>query len=139
MAGLIDTSVFIALERQGGYLEVLDVATLGEPIALASITASELLVGVHRARSAAKRRYRLDFVEAILRRVPVMPFDAAAAETHARLSVYLSAIGQPIGPNDLLIASTALTLGYELLTHNLGHFRRIPGLHVREPTWQPDS
>ncbi len=132
MARLVDTSVFIAVGRLGGHLQDLDSIKAGEPIALAAITASELLIGVHKSASRRKRRQRLDFVEAMLRRVPIVPFDSAAAEVHARLSVDLAAVGQPIGPNDLLIAATALTHGYVLLTHNIRHFRRVPGLHVVE-------
>jgi tRNA(fMet)-specific endonuclease VapC len=132
MARLIDTSVFIELERRGEHLDDLDALAMGLPIALASISASELLIGVHRASSAQRRRRRLEFVETVLSRVPIVPFDERAAETHARLSVELDAIGQPTGPNDLLIAATALTFGYELITHNIRHFRRVPGLPVRE-------
>ncbi len=57
MARLIDSSVFIDLERRGGTIGDLDAILLGEPFALASITASELLVGVHRA-DAGRRRGR---------------------------------------------------------------------------------
>ncbi len=122
MARLIDTSVFIELERKGLFLATLEAMASPEPIALASITASELLIGVHRSASPPRRQRRLEFVEAVLSGVPVVSFDLATAETHARLLVELSAIGQPIGANDLLIAATAITHGYELLTHDLRHF-----------------
>jgi len=46
MARLIDTSVFIDLARWGESVRVLDTIFQGEPFALASITASELLVGI---------------------------------------------------------------------------------------------
>jgi predicted nucleic acid-binding protein len=47
----------------------------------------------------------------------------------------LAAAGQLIGDRDLLIAATALTHGYDLLTNNLRDFARVPGLRVRQPTW----
>ena len=56
MAQLIDTSVFIALERQQLDLDVLVRMFPEEPIALAAITASELLAGVSYADSDERRQ-----------------------------------------------------------------------------------
>lgn len=130
MARLIDTSVFIDLVRRGESIRALDTIVQGEPIALASITASELLVGVHRSDPGRHRERQLDYVETLLREFPVLAFDLDTARTHAQLSNGLAAIGQPIGANDLLIAATALTRGFSVLTHNLRHFERVPGLVV---------
>jgi tRNA(fMet)-specific endonuclease VapC len=52
---LIDTSVFIAAERGQLDLDTIITAHQGEPVALAAITASELLHGVHRARTSEQR------------------------------------------------------------------------------------
>ena len=56
MAQLIDTSVFIALERQQLDLDVLARIFPDEPVALAAITASELLAGVHYAGTEERRK-----------------------------------------------------------------------------------
>ena len=135
MARLIDASVFVELERRGQPVATLGADLGGEADALAAITASELLAGVNRAVSSAHRRRRERFIEGILERLPIIPFDLPVARTHARLAAELAAAGQPIGANDLLIAATALTHGYALLTHNLRDFRRVPGLVVRQPGW----
>lgn len=135
MARLIDTSVWIALERRGESLSALDEVTNGEPFALASITASELLVGVHRAATQEQRERRLDFVESVLDHVPILPFDLVAARAHAQVIVTLSAVGRAIGSNDSQIAAIALASGYVLLTHNLRHFERVPGLVAQRPDW----
>ena len=47
----------------------------------------------------------------------------------------LSRTGQMIGANDLLIAATALTYGYDVMTHNVRDFEKVPGLDVRRPDW----
>jgi tRNA(fMet)-specific endonuclease VapC len=135
MARLIDTSVFIDLARRGESVRVLDTILQGEPFALASITASELLVGVYRSAPGHHRERQLDYVETLLREVPALAFDLDIARTHAQLANGLAAIGQSIGANDLLIAATALTRGYSVLTHNLRHFERVPGLVVNAPAW----
>ncbi len=135
MARLIDSSVFIDLERRGGTIGDLDAILLGEPFALASITASELLVGVHRADAGRRRGRRLNFVEKVLSEVPVVIFDLVTARTHARIAADLAAAGLPNGSNDLLIAATAIARGYSVLTFNMREFQRVPGLVEDAPSW----
>ena len=135
MAVLIDSSVFIGVERRGFPPEDATALAAGEEAALASVTASELLAGVHRADSPARRPRREAFVEAILELIPVLPFDLRVARTHAQVWTQLTAAGRPIGAHDLLIAATALAHGYAVLTENLRDFQRVPGLVVRQPSW----
>jgi len=135
MARLIDTSVFVDMERQNRPLSEIDMVLAAESIGVASITASELLLGVHRAASAGQRRRRLIYVEAVLDSFPVIAFDLDMARTHARLSADLTASGKSIGVHDLLIAATALTIGYGLMTLNRRHFDLVPRLDVSEPGW----
>jgi predicted nucleic acid-binding protein len=134
MARLIDTGVFIEWERQARPFTDFPGA-VGEPFAMASISASELLAGVLRAVPGARRAQREGFVEVVLARVPALPFDLAVARVHARLAADLTATGRSVGGHDLLIAATAVAHGYDLLTPNLRHFERVPGLTARLPTW----
>lgn len=136
MAQLIDTSVFIALERRRESLGALAIAVPDEPVALASITASELLAGAHRADTQERRLRRQAFVEAILEVITVIPFDLRIARIHAQIWSQLMASGQTIGAHDLLIAATALSHGYAVLTDNTREFHRVTGLEVRQPKWQ---
>jgi predicted nucleic acid-binding protein len=135
MAQLIDASVIVRMERQGRTLQDLAALVPDEPIALASITASELLVGVHRAATPERRLQRERFVEALLAHVPTLPFNLVVARIHARLWAQLAEAGQLIGPHDLLIAATAVAHGYAVLTENVREFGRIPGLVVRQAAW----
>ena len=105
------------------------------PGALWAITASELLVGVHRTTPIERRRRREAYVEAVLEELVVVPFDLVVARVHARLLARLLDAGQAIGVNDLQIAATALAHGYDLLTLNLRDFERVPGIVVRRPSW----
>lgn len=135
MAQLIDSSVFIALERQDRPASAFAALAPSEPIAMSCITASELLVGVHHAAPAARRTRREAYVEALLARIPIVALDLRVARTHAYVWAHLTAQGQMIGAHDLLIASTALAHGYDLLTDNVREFARVPGLIVRRPVW----
>ena len=127
MGILIDSSVFIASERGKLDLNAVLEQRAAEDVAIAAITASELLHGVARA-GATHRPRREAFVEQVLAVFPVIPFDLVAARIHARLSAQLSASGIAAGPHDLLIAATALTAGFAVATRDRRSFPQIPGL-----------
>jgi tRNA(fMet)-specific endonuclease VapC len=61
----------------------------------------------------------------------VLEVTSAVAETYGQLARELRASGKMIGANDLWIGATALCHGYPLVTRNLEHFTRLPGLQVR--------
>ena len=132
MATLIDASVLIAAERGELDLDRLLPAQAGEEVALAAITASELLHGVHRAKRPKDRLRRAAFVEGLLAHVPVLAFDLVVARVHARLWAELASKGRMVGAHDLLVGATALATGGRVATRNLREFRRIPGLTLVE-------
>jgi len=104
MGTLIDSSILIAGERGQLDLEATFTAYPEEDFALSAITASELLHGIHRAKSAALKNRREAFVEGLLSQFPVFAFDLITARLHARLSAELAAQGTSIGPHDLILA-----------------------------------
>ena len=130
MAALIDSSVFIAGER--GQVELKDLlAALGdEPLALSSVTASELLRGVHSAGTVAQRDRRIAYVEAVVGQITVIAFDLTVARVHAAVSAALSRAGRQLGAHDMMIAATALAYDYRVATRDLRSFPRIPGLET---------
>lgn len=130
MGYLIDSSVFIGLERGRLPLRVLATALPSETVALSVVTVSELLVGAHRARSHAQRLEREAFVEQLLEAFPVLPFDLRCARVHASIGASLTADGRTIGAHDLLIAATALAHAYAVVTLNIRDFDWVPGLRV---------
>ncbi len=132
MAALIDSSVLIAAERAKLALDVLLRDHAEEEIAIAAISASELLHGIHRAATPAQRTRREAFVENILAVVPVVPFDLVTARIHASVWAHLATRGVQVGAHDLLIASTALAIGYDIATRDKRSFPKIPGLKVLE-------
>ncbi|HUB35872.1 MAG TPA: PIN domain-containing protein [Solirubrobacteraceae bacterium] len=140
MGTVLDTTVFIELERAvrkepaERAMEVVGdrlQRRLGshEEVALAAITASELLHGVHRANREHRPR-REAFVEAVLTAFPILPFDLVVARVHARLWATLASSGDDVGAHDRIVAATALAAGWQLASANERHFARIPGLNV---------
>jgi tRNA(fMet)-specific endonuclease VapC len=70
-----------------------------------------------------------DFVK----RLAVLDFDAAAAESFADIRAELERSGKPIGPYDMLIAGHARSWGLTVVSYNRWEFERVPGLRVE--TW----
>jgi predicted nucleic acid-binding protein len=131
VAVLIDTDMLIAMERQSrGGAPYSPPGDPNEPAAIAAITASELFLGVHRAQTDTQRTRRRAFVETILARIPVVPFDLLCARAHADIAAGLIRTGAAIGPHDLLIAATAVAHGFILFTGNVAEFQKVPGLRV---------
>lgn len=130
MGLLIDTSVLIGFER--GRIDLFDTleGREEEELFLSVITASELLHGVHRAKSSEIRARRAAFVESFLERLRILPIDLATARIHAQLWAELASSGNMIGPHDLWLAATAMAHGLAVVTGNLQEFQRVPGLLV---------
>lgn len=128
MGALIDTSVFVRIERGDRAAEERLAAYQG-PVAISAISASELLHGVYRA-GPAHLAARQAFVEQLLASLPVIPFDLIAARTHGRLWADLARAGSMVGERDLLIAATAIANGHDVLTCDARSFPRIPGLRA---------
>lgn len=128
MGLVLDTSILIAAERgKFDFGRFLMAEAPNRPVFLAAITASELLHGVHRA-TGGQRKKREAFVEELLGEIAILPFDIAAARKHAELWATLQKKGAMIGPHDLLIAATCLSLKHEVATLNIKEFEQVRGL-----------
>jgi tRNA(fMet)-specific endonuclease VapC len=130
MGALIDSSVLIAAERGRLDLDTALAAGPDEPVGIAAITASELLHGTHRLSGVRLMQARA-FVELWLGVLPVVPFDLQSAQVHAALAAELGRKGTPMGAHDLMIAATAVQLGYAVATCDRRSFRRVDGLAVQ--------
>lgn len=128
MAGyLLDTNVLSALIRDPGGKVARRIAKVGEEVVCTSmIVACELRFGA--AKSGSMRFQQR--VEAILGELEVLAPDSPADYHYAEIRAFLERKGTPVGPNDLLIAAHALSLGLTLVTGNTREFSRIPGLAV---------
>jgi predicted nucleic acid-binding protein len=118
LATLIDTSVLIDAEQGDIQLDEVLARLQDERFAIAAITASELLEGLHRARTANQRTRRSAYVESLLARLSVVPFDLTIARVHSALVAALDRSGKRVGANDAMIAATALALDYRVATRD---------------------
>jgi tRNA(fMet)-specific endonuclease VapC len=94
-------------------------------IYLCSVVKAELTYGAfHSARPAENLRLLDHFFEPFIS----LPFDDPCSQVYGRLRSDLARIGEPIGPNDLMIAAIALANKLILVTANTREFGRVAGL-----------
>ena len=93
-----------------------------------AITVGEMVYGAYRSPSPEPLLRQLE--ERLWPNVRVLPFDRPAAETYGRLRAELERAGTPLSEPDLRIASIALTHDLTVVTGNVRHFARVPGLRV---------
>lgn len=129
MMHVVDTDVCIdVLRGHPRAVDLLESLEGSAPLAVAAITAHELWQGAARAkdRSAAERG-----VDRFLTAFDVLPYDSLVARVGGRIAADLARAGKSIGDLDTMIAATALVAKATLVTRNVRHFRRVPGLDVR--------
>jgi tRNA(fMet)-specific endonuclease VapC len=100
-----------------------------DDVAIAAITAAELLVGVELADKRRKSS-RERFVEEILQSIPVETYDVNIARHHARWLAEVKRAGRPRGAHDPMIAATAVARDRAVVTTNVGHFKDLPEVRV---------
>ncbi len=125
---MLDTSVLVAVDR--GRATLASLLDENDDVAIAAITAAELLHGV--ARSSPRRREaRSGFVEGLLEILQVVDYDLKIARAHAQLLAVTSERGDVRGAHDLMIAATAVASGRTVLTTDGRGFSDLPAVNVR--------
>lgn len=124
----LDTCICIAFLR-GTMPAVLTMLQKHSPqsIGIPAVVEAELRLG---ALKSARAEENMRKVELFLSPFECVPFDARCAQAYARIRCDLERAGTPIGPNDLLIAATALAQNATLVTDNVREFERVEGLAI---------
>lgn len=108
-------------------------AEAASDLTTSAVCVMELRFGAARHPRGAALWERLE--REVLSRVQVVPVSESVAVRAGDLLAHLAAGGEPIGVEDVLIGATALDHRLRLVTRNIRHFRRIPGLLVE--SWWP--
>jgi tRNA(fMet)-specific endonuclease VapC len=126
---LLDTNIVSHLIRAPQGVVKSRIAEQGEHTVCTSlIVAAELRFGAAKRGSPRLQQQ----VDAILSALPVLPLEPPLDAHYAQIRAALEVAGQPIGPNDLIIAAQARALGLTLVTHNAAEFSRVPNLDVED-------
>ena len=125
---VLDTCICIDIMR-GKLPLAYDIMRQGDPsqFAIPSIVVAELEFGIQRSEKPEKTRLK---IERFLAPFRILPFDDVCARAYGTIRNQLRIDGNPIGPNDMLIAATAIALQATLVTGNLREFSRVKGLRL---------
>jgi predicted nucleic acid-binding protein len=130
MGFLIDSSLWIAIER--GRLSAADVHAITgpAPVYLSPVNLAEIRLGIERMTDA-KQKHRAMAMLRRMRRKPLIRIGAETAEVFGTLAAGLakSGRGHEFRVQDLWLAAQAVERKFTLLTANARDFKDVPGLN----------
>ena len=134
MGVLLDSSVFIAKEREGKSarqaLTELHQQFGGEELAMSILSVVELAHGAARADTPQRLAKRQEYLTHLTTALQVHTITLSIALRAGQIDGENAARGFRLALADLLIGVTALELSYRVATSNVRHFQMIPGLTV---------
>jgi tRNA(fMet)-specific endonuclease VapC len=128
MKYLLDTNVWIDYIT-GRYPSVVERIQQCPPddLLLSSVVMAELRYGAEKSR---RKRFNHHLLDTLAREVRCVDFDLSGAATYGELRTALEKRGKPLGPNDMLLAAQALSLGLVLVTDNEREFGEVKSLRL---------
>lgn len=131
MGWLIDTSLWIAVER--GALAAADIhaITRQEPIYLSPVNLAEIRFGLELLKPGPLKQRAMAMLRR-LRRKPQLRITVETGETFGTLAAKLRKSGKDphVRVNDLWLAAQAVQRDFRVLTSNAKDFADIPGLQM---------
>lgn len=127
---LLDSDVCIEFLR-GKLPKAYELMRMSDPslFGIPAVVEAELRTGVCKSE---RQKENLLLLERFLAPFSIVPFDSKCAVAYGRIQSELEAKGLRIGPNDLLIAATAVANGDVLVTSNTSKFSWVPNLELED-------
>jgi predicted nucleic acid-binding protein len=107
-----------------------------DPLKVSVITCMELYYGAYKSPNVAGNLAKIQMIEAVLE---VIPLGSESAQIFGMLKAQMEKKGTRLDDFDLAIAAGALAQNLILVTNNLSHFKRIPGLKLANWALRPDA
>jgi tRNA(fMet)-specific endonuclease VapC len=134
MGLVLDSSTIITAERRKesvpDFIEKILRAHGPLDLSISPVSVAELVHGIFRAQTPEIGQRRRLFIEELLSLVPVHPVTKQAGWLVGRIDGQEAAKGNSLPFSDLMIAAAAIEQGYAVLTGNVRHFEKVPGLTV---------
>jgi predicted nucleic acid-binding protein len=131
---VLDSSVVIAAERKKQpiveFIKAIFSAHGPLDLSLSPVTVAELVHGIYRSKTRETGLRRRQYIEELVSLVPVHPITNRTAWLVGQINGEEAAKGNVLPFNDLIIAAAAIEQGYAVLTSNVRHFQKIPGVKV---------
>jgi hypothetical protein len=128
---LIDTDIWIAVERGTVSAADIQAITRQDPVYLSPVNIVEIRFGLELLRAGTLRQ-RASVALRRLRRKPQLRITLETADVFGVLAARLKKAGRDphVRLNDLWLAAQAIQRDFKLLTSNPKDFRDIPGLKM---------
>lgn len=123
---LLDSNIFIHILRKRPEVRIQIEKAGWENCCIAEPSIVELLYGAECSSSPVKN---VALVEELISHVDIIPFNICIRE-FSKQKARLRRLGTPIEDYDLFIGSTAVALGYTLVSENTKHLSRIEGIDL---------
>jgi tRNA(fMet)-specific endonuclease VapC len=129
---VLDTNAVSALMK-GSAPVVERLATL-EPadVAIPQPALAEIAFGIERLPRSARRTTLQERFDLICSEIPRAEWSDAVSHAYGRIKAALERRGTRIEDFDAAIAAHALAADATLVTANLGHMTRVPGLRIED-------
>jgi tRNA(fMet)-specific endonuclease VapC len=98
-------------------------------LCISSVTYAELCFGIENSAPSLRGK-RWEQLDLFTRLLSIETLDWNVGRYYGYLRTWLKKQGEPIGNNDLFIASHAQSMGAVLVTNNVREFSRVPDLVV---------
>jgi len=98
-----------------------------QPKAISVISYGEMIYGAEKSERVSQNMAK---VHQLAELYPIIEIGRSVMDSFGEIKASLSCGGITVDDFDLLIGCTALTLNYTVVTNNIKHYQRIPGLSV---------
>ncbi len=132
MKYLLDTNVLVAMFRKQHNIRERILKAGIHNCYISDATMAELKVGAYKTNDPRQWRE----VDETQRSFEIIHISSADFDLYARNRALLEKQGRKIDSIDLLIGSSAVQNDMIIVTHNINHFDRIPGIKIED--WELD-
>ena len=126
---LIDTNIIIYRLKNLGNVNANFLKNKDKHMSLSVISYGELVFGAKKSKAVEKNMETVNAIKSIF---PLLEITSEIMNIFGEIKAYTQKIGKTIADMDLLIAATAITNNFTLVTHNMKHFENIPNLKVED-------
>jgi tRNA(fMet)-specific endonuclease VapC len=129
---VLDTNAVSALMKGSAVVVERLAATEPADVAIPQPVLAEIAFGIERLPRSKRRRALQIRFDLLCSELPRAEWTDAVSQTYGRIKAILERRGARIEDFDAAIAAHALALDATLVTANLDHMARVPGLRVED-------
>lgn len=126
---LIDTNIIIYRLKNLGNVNANFLKNEDKHMSLSVVSYGELVFGARKSKAVEKNMETVNVIKSIF---PLIEITSEIMNIFGEIKAYTQKIGKTIDDMHLLIAATAITNNFTLVTHNTKHFENIPNLKIED-------